>query len=812
MGLNYIFNLEYLKQYIIKLYIYKRSIYNNYFNKNYEKKILKKIRYILMEKIINLNPIRSKRKVLTAQEPEELKKTKIKNHSQSTPKSKSLSEKVLLSPTSNDENIKKSKNKKVIITKSELNLNELVPLEYVEFPPPGSGKKPNFISKSLFFTKRDYNINYYQNNKKKQSPIFQYYDNSSFVEQVKNERLNNINNNEGNNFSFFMKQMKNEENFDNNMENINENEEILGFNKDSSSDDDDDDYNSHKLSSFVQEVLKNNERQEESNNKKQNYNHSFGFDFNDNCNSNYNEDNYSQTKSDNMNVNININNNSSNNNYYYYQFNKQNNENEEKNNINQNNNFQINNNPYKKSISQNYFPNQMFINNNLNENINNKINNNNMNNNINNNINNINIINNKQEEMYPNIYYNSPIRRPQINYYQQFINTNNVNPMNYYYNPYNQNYNNNFINYNNINNPFRSNSSNNITEKLTIHSPIRKNYNINYLQLSNEELAKQAHNIAKIQSGCRYLEKKIEDNPELVESLFFNNILSYVEELSTDQFGNYFIKKMFNYLQENKLLQLIAIIFPVIKNIATNLYGTRVLQELIDYLKSEKLLFAFIKILIPHISILINDSNSVHIIYKLINIDNPLIDKIHNSICFQIENIGTNRKGCTFLKKYFETMKLNKVEEIIKAIEKNLMNIITNQYGNYLIQTIVLFENEKLKENIINDIAKNICFYSNQKFSSNVVEKCFDDDFIKNKFIEQMLIEDNFKIMLLDNFGNYVVQKAIISSNEETKEKFFKMIIPLIPQLQKLTFGQKLLSKLLIQHQSFSLYMLNINP
>ena len=126
-----------------------------------------------MEKIINLNPIRSKRKVLTAQEPEELKKTKINNHSQSTPKSKSLSEKILLSPTSNDENIKKSKNKKVITTKSELNLNELVPLEYVEFPPPGSGKKPNFISKSLFFTKRDYNINYYQIIKKKQSPIFQ---------------------------------------------------------------------------------------------------------------------------------------------------------------------------------------------------------------------------------------------------------------------------------------------------------------------------------------------------------------------------------------------------------------------------------------------------------------------------------------------------------------------------------------------------------------------------------------------------------------------------------------------------------------
>ena len=145
-------------------------------------------------------------------------------------------------------------------------------------------------------------MNYYQ--KRKQSPIFQYYNKSPIIEQVINERLNNYNNN----FSFFMKQMKNEEN---DMEKINENEEILGFNKDSSSDDDDD--NSNKLTSFVKEVLKNNERQEE-NNK----NNSFGFDFNDNnCNyNNFLEDNLIQSKSEQMNVNININNNSQNNNKF----------------------------------------------------------------------------------------------------------------------------------------------------------------------------------------------------------------------------------------------------------------------------------------------------------------------------------------------------------------------------------------------------------------------------------------------------------------------------------------------------------------
>ncbi len=269
---------------------------------------------------------------------------------------------------------------------------------------------------------------------------------------------------------------------------------------------------------------------------------------------------------------------------------------------------------------------------------------------------------------------------------------------------------------------------------------------------------------------------------------------------------------MFNYLHENKLLQLIAILFPVIQNVGTNIYGTRVLQDLIDYLKTEKLLLAFIKIIIPYISTFINDSNGVHIIYKLINVNNPIINKVHEEICNQIQVIGINRKGCSFLKKYFELMKLDKIEKIVKVIESNLMKIITDQYGNYLIQSIVLFDNEKLKENIINQIAENICFYSNQKFSSNVVEKCFEDNLTKDIVMKKILIEENFHTILLDNFGNYVVQKAISCSSEDIQDKFFKMLVPLIPQLQKLNFGQKLFSKLLIQYPKFSLYMLNMDP
>jgi hypothetical protein len=331
--------------------------------------------------------------------------------------------------------------------------------------------------------------------------------------------------------------------------------------------------------------------------------------------------------------------------------------------------------------------------------------------------------------------------------------------------------------------------------------------------MSNEELASQAHNIAKHQNGCRFLQKKLEENPFLARTLFFPSVLGYINELSNAQFGHYFIKKLILYLNEDELLQFIAIIFPVLPNIATNQYGTRVLQDFIDYLKNEKLLNSFIKVLLPHVAMFINDLNASYIIYKLILLKSEYNIPIHEKINSSINEIATNRKGCQFLKKYLETVDESKVKTIVNNIYKNLDCIIMDQYGNYLIQNLILENNPAInKENILNDIFKNIVKYSNQKFASNVVEKCFElNNEFSEKIINEILKKENFNKMLLDNYGNYVVQKAINKTESEIQDKFLKMIVENVHDLEKVNFGQKLLSKLLIQYPKLKLFMLNLS-
>lgn len=446
---------------------------------------------------------------------------------------------------------------------------------------------------------------------------------------------------------------------------------------------------------------------------------------------------------------------------------------------------------------------------------------------------NININNSTQNNNNSNfIYQNAMNRNAQMNqslhgYSQSFSNFSYQNkPMNYknnyyqenpmcYYNPqskffnmqqnYGQMMNEQFL-------PKHTNTFSYGQREMLSKSAIKKITNQNYTTLNDDELAKQAHIIAKYQSGCRYLQKKLEENPELAQSLYYPNILEYIQELATDQFGNFYIKKLFQFLSEEKFLQLIAILFPILPTVGANQYGARVLQDLIDFLNTEKLINSFIKILIPHLDVFITDQNGSHVIYKILSLTDyqSSIVLFFEHILTKIGEIAASKKGCTFIQKCLETLNEEKLIMLIKAITANLFSIITNKYGNYIIQSVLTIDNFEYKKGVYDEILKNVCFYSNQKYSSNVMEKCFLEKEVCERMIDEVSKKEIFEQMLLDNFGNYVIQKAITAASDEKRNNLFNMLVPLIPEVQKKPYGQKLLSKLFIQYPKLAMIMLNL--
>ena len=673
---------------------------------------------------------------------------------------------------------------------------------------------------------------------KNHSKIFQTNNNNSLsinnsMSKIQEDKVNNENNNRQNILSYLKNNINNnnqkynndsEEEFDNkqynnNMNNNNLNNNINNINNKINNNINKNYMNNNNIN-YNNYKEKNNNNKNNTNNFKQNKNEKINNINMSNINlMNNNNNNYISSNTIN-----NINNlNSNNYNQFYPHINNTNNiNNNYLQNLNYFNYLQNNNNipnPYINNTINFIYNNNMnlFYNNpyNLNNN-NNEINKHNIQNlqNINNNYH-INNNNNLNYNYFSNQYQNSNFSM------NQMYNNNNNNILNNLNNISNNYYPKNVINYNNNNN-------NHINQKLLQKQQKFNNTNNNtknnekikdFTKLSNEELAKQAHILAKSQDGSRYLEKIIDSNPIVASNLFFPYTLGYFEELSNNKYGNFYIKKIIKHLSKELLGKLIEFLFPMIARIGTNQYGSKILEQLIKSIKDDDiLLFSFVQEIIPVIILLINDLNGTHIIYKLLLLKSKYIRLIEEHICNNIKSIYITREGSNLLKKYFDIINkesnnmknYDKLIYFINAINNNLSLIITDQFGNYIIRHIILNLNHSINNVIIQNIIKNIVYYSNQKYSSNVVENCMDNNYIKEFILNELTKQYIFNNIFLNEYGNYVIQKALSLADEEKKDILFKYIIQVTRQLQALPFGSKLLSKLLMSYPKLSMYILNI--
>ena len=94
----------------------------------------------------------------------------------------------------------------------------------------------------------------------------------------------------------------------------------------------------------------------------------------------------------------------------------------------------------------------------------------------------------------------------------------------------------------------------------------------------------------------------------------------------------------------------------------------------------------------------------------------------------------------------------------------------------------------------------NLITYSNQKFCSNVIEKLFNFEELRIILINKLLEPDTMKALLCDQFGNYVVQKALNNANNDEQIKLLNLIGTMVDKLKKLEFGFKLYHKLISKY------------
>ena len=328
-----------------------------------------------------------------------------------------------------------------------------------------------------------------------------------------------------------------------------------------------------------------------------------------------------------------------------------------------------------------------------------------------------------------------------------------------------------------------------------------------YLNESIEYLSYNIFPLAKDQAGCRFLQEKLEKDPIKTTESFYKAILPFVLPLVKDPFGNYLIQKLFIYLSPEQIKKILEILSPTILDIGSNCHGTRVIQNLINYLSTEELVNCFLKTIKPYIIPLLKELNGTHIINKFINDHHECADEINKVIIDNCSLLATHRHGCCILQKMLEGPNKKLRNNLINSLIENCFVLIIDQFGNYVIQSILLLNDKSSSSAIAMKICDNLPYYSKHRYSSNVIEKCFDfcGKKEKKKLIEKICTPEIISELILDEHGNYVIQKALYYAEYKEKEIILNIIKPLIQQIKNTSFGEKLLYRL------YSLYP-QLNP
>ena len=119
-------------------------------------------------------------------------------------------------------------------------------------------------------------------------------------------------------------------------------------------------------------------------------------------------------------------------------------------------------------------------------------------------------------------------------------------------------------------------------------------------------------------------------------------------------------------------------------------------------------------------------------------------------------------------------------------IAQHTQTFVKNPYGNYVVQYVLELKSIEVNKKIGQQLLGSLLTLGKEKFSSNVIEKCLEHNSpeIKEAMVLEILSADSFYEFLLDQYGNYVIQKSLQVALEPHFSNFIEKLKPDMERLR----------------------------
>ncbi|KAL2505861.1 Pumilio12 [Abeliophyllum distichum] len=346
-------------------------------------------------------------------------------------------------------------------------------------------------------------------------------------------------------------------------------------------------------------------------------------------------------------------------------------------------------------------------------------------------------------------------------------------------------------------------SLNNNFKNFSSRHSLRNNQHLDQWQqqLSIENLRGRIVSLAKDQIWSGILKLKLEEDLTLPGlEMVLSEVLEFLSDVITNQFGSHFMQKLFilcNVEQRTRIiLTLTRSPFQLI-NICINSYGAKAMQKLLEKLSTPQQISLIVSALSLGAVALANDPNGQLVIQHCVKhfpteYNKNLLNEIGNN-CFVI---ATNKSGCCVMQSCVEHSCGELRERLIHNIVANAVHLAEDPYGNYVVQHLLGMKIPEVTTDLVRRFEGNFFPLSFNKYASNVVEKFLETsgEIHSRNIIIELITSPNASMLLVDPFGNFVIQSALAEAKGNVLDALLNLIQANVTSIRSNLYGKKILS------------------
>ncbi|KAK1422200.1 hypothetical protein QVD17_25157 [Tagetes erecta] len=318
-----------------------------------------------------------------------------------------------------------------------------------------------------------------------------------------------------------------------------------------------------------------------------------------------------------------------------------------------------------------------------------------------------------------------------------------------------------------------------------------------------EDLKKEICFLAKDQCGSKYLKSKFVSPTEVEIEIVLSEVKGSIAELMKHQFGNQLIQKLICVCNDDQkariVCELTEITFEFI-DVCMSPYGTKAVQKLLGNLKSPNQIMMVIRALRGGAARLANDPNGHHVLeYCLKHFDSDFNQLILDRIADNCFEVATNRSGCCVMQACVEHSHGEVRNRLVYEILINAIQLAEDPFGNYVLQHMVQLKSvPQLTELLVRQLQGKFANLSQNKYASNVVEKCLTESrpIVSEDIILELVESANASSLLVDPYGNFVIQSALKVSKGFAYDSLLNLISRNVTSMQSNIYGKKILERI----------------